>query len=237
MWKLDYYLNRYLQGTTLVLAIIAFSCESSDEPETFDRVADYLPLRKGSFQVYDVSEIRYELGVPETLSYELKTVVTDSFKNASGTYSYVIHRSLRDYGGNSWTYMDTWSSLTSELEAVTNEGNLSFLKFRLPIKDGIEWNGNLYNAQGEDIYTLEQTKASQTFGETIYNDCITVNQNDNEDFVVFLDQRKEVYGRHVGLVYKESTQLHYCAQEECLGDQIVEEGVIYKQTIKDHGIE
>jgi len=223
----------------LISLLLAISCDTPVDPPAMETAGDYLPLRKGLFHIYDVSQIKYELGIPETLAYELKTVVVDSFANNSGGYAYVVHRSTRNDHEASWTYLDTWSSYTEELQAVTQEENISFVKFKLPSVDGIAWDGNAYNNIGEDVYMLEEADVVKTYGGKSYEDCFTVNQNNNEDFIVYLDRRQEVYARRVGLIYREITQLHYCTQAEsgCLGQQEVEEGLIYHQTIKDHGVE
>jgi hypothetical protein len=217
--------------------LLTIACDSPEEPRMQETAEDFLPLSKGNFHIYDVTEIKYELGVPETLAYELKTLVIDSFPRNGDGFTYVIHRSTRPDSQAKWTYLDTWSSYTEQMEAVTQEENTAFIKFKLPFVEGLSWNGNAYNNFGDDAYNLDETRASKIYGGTSYNDCFTVTQNDNEDFVVFLDQRQEVYARNVGLVYKAITQLHYCTQTEsgCLGMQVVEQGLIYRQTIKDHG--
>ncbi len=232
-------MNRLFRYGLLITPLLVVSCDSSVEPEVPETANDYLPLRKGAFHVYDVTQVKYELGIPETLTFELKTLVVDSFVDNTGIYNYVVHRSTRNDSQSSWIYMDTWSAYTKELEAVTQEENVAFLKFKLPASDGMAWDGNAYNDIGEDIYSLEQPGAVKTFGGTSYEGCFTVNQNNNEDFIVFLDQRQEVYAKHVGMIHREITQLHYCTQEEsgCLGQEVVEEGLIYYQTIKTHGLE
>jgi hypothetical protein len=236
--EIEYSVNRYLKFFLAVM-VISGACDQGDEVETNRTPDDYLPLKKGRYQIYDVTETTYELGVPQTLTYELKTVVVDSFVNAPGYYSYVIHRSFRNAGATLWTYQNTWSASTTGREATIQEQNIPYLKFRVPLVEGLEWNGNIYNAAGEDTYELENLHATETFGAETFDDCITVNQNDNQDYIVFFDQRKEVYARNVGLIHKETTQLHYCTQQSsgCLGQQVIEEGFVYQQTIKAHGVE
>ena len=216
--------------------MLMIACDPSVDPPVGETATDYLPLQKGKFHIYDVTEIKYELGVPETLAYELKTVVIDSFPNNTGGFTYVIHRSTRADSREAWTYLNTWSSYTGQTQAVTQEENTAYIKFKLPFTEGMSWNGHAYNNSGDDTYDLEQPHAVKVYNGISYQNCFTVNQNNNDDFVVFLDQRKEVYARNIGLIYKEITQLHYCTQtEQVPWKQEVEEIDIIKR--KRAGVE
>jgi hypothetical protein len=225
---------RFLVG---LIFIGALSCDSGEDAKPLQTGKDYFSFRKGLYQVYDVTETKYVLNTPETEVYELKTQVVDSFYNVDGKLTYVIYRSKRSEGETEWNYIDSWSGVADSREVIVNEENIPFLKIKNPIDPGTAWNGNTYNTGEVDEYKLEETNMSYTFNGNTFEECITINQSDNEDYVVFLDQRKEIYAKGIGLIYKETTQLSYCTAEGCLGDQEVESGLIYKQTVKEHGVE
>ncbi len=230
-------MKHFLKYLIFCTALAAVSCDSSDEDPSVDNSKLYLPLKPGQFQIYDVSEIVYTLGVPETLRYELKTVITDSFPNSEGRFTYVMQRSKRNEGEQNFKPLDTWSVRPGIHEIVVQEENISFVKIKLPAEKNAEWDGNLFNTLGQDMYLLEEVKAPFSLSGATFDDCLIINQNDNQDYVVFLDQRKEIYAKNTGLVYKESTLLNYCTVGGCLGQQEVESGTIYKQMIKSHGVE
>jgi hypothetical protein len=227
---------RILAGLTLIGTI---SCDSGEDAVPAETGKDYFPFRKGLYYVYDVVETEYVLSTPETMEYELKIQVVDSFFNLNEKLTYVIYRSKKMEGDTDWTYIDTWSGTLDSREVIVNEENIPFVKLKLPVDQGTEWNGNIYNTGEEDEYLLEEINKPHTFNGENFDNCITINQNDNEDYIVFLDQRKEIYAKGVGLIYKETTQLNYCTAEAqgCLGQQVVESGLIYQQTIKEHGVE
>jgi hypothetical protein len=229
--------KHFLKYLIFCAAFAAVSCDSTDESPAPDRSQEFFPLRLGQYQLYDVTEVVYTLGVPETLKYELKTVVTDSFPNVTEGFTYVLQRSKRSDGQSNFSPLDTWSARLGIHEIVVQEENISFVKIKLPAEKNAEWEGNLYNTLGEDTYMIEGLHVPYEVNGLTFDDCVVINQNDNEDFVVSLDQRKEVYARNTGLIYRESTLLNYCTVGNCLGQQQVESGRIYTQTIKSHGLE
>ena len=232
--------RRGLPFIFLMATIFALSCESENNNVSVrDLPVDYFPLRKGVFQVYNVDETRYTLGEASERNYQLKSLVVDSIDAGGGAHTYVIYIYQRESGDADWTYKGTWAAQADDRELIVNEGNTQYLKYRFPLTKGYSWNGNTYNAGASDDYVLEDVKVTQAIGKTSFNDCLVVNQNDNQDFIVFLDQRKEIYARNVGLISREIRQLHYCTDSNsgCLGQQLVDEGVEYSQTLVAYGEE
>ena len=214
--------------------IAAVACQSTDPEKISD--SDYVPLHKGMFQIYDVSSITYtDLNPPETLAYQLMTEVVDSFPNQEGNYTYVIHRSKRtDSTSTTWTPVDTWSARVNGQQAVVNEENTPYVKIAFPATNGRTWNGNALNSSAKNDYKISDVRKSFTTGGNAFNDCITIVQS-NDDNLVNTDIRKEVYARHVGLVYVEKTQLNYCTDIDCFGQKQIQDGLVYTQAIRSYG--
>lgn len=197
----------------------------------------FFPVKVGLYHLYDVDEITYSLSDdPDTTSYELKSVVTDSFPNAGGDFIYVVHRFKKQDDADSWVALETWSIRKGSGEVVVNEGNVAFVKLRWPLQDGDAWDGNAYNSRGEDEYTV-QFEESFTVNGVTFNNFITVEQELNEDPIVYTDVRYEKYAPDVGLIYKEITQLHYCVEQSCNNENVIVDGIVLKQRLKSYGVE
>jgi hypothetical protein len=217
------------------LAILAAAC-TSDEFKPADRGLDYFPLKKGFYQIYKVDSTGHsEVAGTVTIAYELMTVVTDSFPNPEGSFTFVISRYKRTDSSSPWLDYDTWSARINDREVVVNEGNVPFVKLTFPVKADNAWNGNKFNSLGEDEYEIVDFQQPFSTTNTTFDNAATVQQENNDDFIVFLDQRKEVYARDAGLVYKEITQLTYCVEDNCRGQQIIESGIVYKQELIEYG--
>lgn len=216
----------------LTVAGFAWACSTDPKPIVSD--LSYMPLMKGVYQVYDVDSTWYTATGEHSLHYELMTEVVDSFPNASNGYTYVIYRYKRDSPAADWQYMDTWSAWATDLRVVVSEGNTSFVKFVLPVSEGVTWNGNSLNNLGEDEYQLVNTRKPFSLEGKTYEDCIEVNQNDDDDMIVKTDIRREIYARGKGLILREARVLNYCTSG-CVDFGEIESGVVYSQKILEYG--
>jgi hypothetical protein len=225
----------------ILLAVIA-GCASED-PVDPDSGFNYFPLKTGMSWVYLVEEVTINQGQESIATYELQVTVTDSSRNSSGGYVYILNRATRTSENTLWQTLDTWSATRLNNQMTQNEGNIVYVKMIFPPSDGLKWNGNeynnlpnngnLFNGSESEFYMVtdfDQSISLETGLE--YPKTMKVIQNDFTDAIVGRDERSEIYARNIGLIEKEVIQLEYCTTPGCLGQQKVDKGVIYRQTLK-----
>lgn len=220
-------------------------CQSQDIlPKTTG--TEYFPIRVNAYWEYDVVETSIaQVGGQTTSFYELRVSVSDSVL-VSGRISHIMQRSKRVDASSPWTALDTWSVQLTAFQAIQQEGNLPFVKLLFPLSEGKSWNGNaLNNLGGPDVcvdgslhcdnyLVTDLAKPFEASGIS-YENSVTIVENNNDDPIVMKDVRTAVYVKSIGLVQRESTLYSYCTIGDCIGKKIVENGTIYKQTLKAYG--
>jgi hypothetical protein len=218
-----------------ILLLLAIACES-DELKPLDIGQDYFPVRTGFYQIYTVNEILYsEVADPDTLDYQLKVLVVDSFPNSEGAFTYVLHRSKRTVPSGMWQDFETWSVRANDREVIVNQGNTPYVSLTFPLRAGSSWDGNKLNSEGEDEYTVDTFDEPFTAGGITFEKTAQVTLENEEDVIVLFDRRIDVYARDAGLIYKQVTLLNFCTQPHCIGQQIIQSGRKYKQEIIEYG--
>lgn len=216
------------------MALLA-GCQG-EEPDPSASGADYFPIEKGLYHIYAVHEVRYSASAdPQVADYEVMTEVVDSFPSTENDYTFVIHRSRRSGEGQPWEPLDTWTVRTEGDELIVAEGNIPYVKMLFPVDAAARWNGNRFNAMGEDEYHYRNIGESGVFDGMTFENTLTVEQELNEDRIVYFDARKEVYALDAGLVYKEVIQLNYCTEDQCLGQQKIDHGTELRMEITEYG--
>lgn len=220
----------------LVFSALAVACEDR-EPITGTSSDTWFPLQTGFYQIYAVAGKLYAPGQPEPdlFQYELMTEVVDSFPSGQDEYTFVIHRSERGAESSPWEPLDTWSVRTDDHQVVVAEGNMSYVKLTFPVREHSRWNGNAFNTLGDDEYEMQGIGEPMQLNGMTFERTLTVEQERNEDMIVFMDVRNEVYASGAGLVYMEVKQLNYCTHDHCLGQQEIEHGMEMKMEIKAYG--
>lgn len=231
-------------GALGLFFMLVLSCSEKEQVEP-DQGMDYFPLQTGNYWIYDTEEITTLPSTAETnISYELKITVTDSVMNEKGEVTYIMVREKRATPSDRWESFETWSATVINNRVIQNESNVSFVKLIFPPSLNLSWDGNQYNNlpfnggiesfyDGTDtpyfISAIDQPITLSTGFST--ENSLTVVQNDYNDVITGIDERKEVYARGVGLVYKEINQFIKCNGTICTGDR----SFVYIQRLKAHG--
>lgn len=232
-------------GVFLVFLLLVISC-SENEPVQPDSGLDYFPLQIGNYSIYQVDETRISQNVETKFSYELKVTIINSAAGSNGAVTYILNREKRNNDSEDWESLDTWSVKIVNNRVIQNEGNVLFVKLIFPPSENLSWDGNKYNNladnneifyDGDDTPYIISAVNNPVSLETGFDSqrALTVIQNDRNDIFTGVDERKEIYAKDVGLIYKELKQLKYCTASTCYGQQKIDQGVIFIQSLKEYG--
>ncbi len=227
------------------MALITGSCRKEEFPLDVSEIGlNYYPLQSGLFRIYEVNETRFLLNTgclvenSESFTYYMKEAVMDSFDNLENGISYRIGRYSKEKIGDNWKLDSIWTARRDTKTAVMVENNVPFIKLSFPVEEDRAWDANSLNTREEDTYILINVKKAFIDPKTnvSYPKTVTVLQEDFDDFIVFKDQRSEVYAEDIGLVYKEFKVVEY-ESDDCLGDGIRNAGKEVLTHLIEYGYE
>lgn len=224
-----------------------WSCESETIPPQTSRLGlDYFPLEVGNYAIYSVEAIEYSLvAAPDTQQYQLREVVADSFPGQGGEIVYRLERFSRNTELEPWQLDSVWTARKSNQRIVVIENNIPLIKMVFPLVLGLRWDAHALNSREETLYELRNTSQSlleeiesPLDSSSLLENMLTVIQAESQDTIINRIQASETYVENMGLIYKKSLRLQYCASTpECVGLGILESGRIYRQTLIAYGHE
>jgi hypothetical protein len=200
----------------------------------------YFPLHVNRYWDYAVTQTTILQTTPcvdgglTTQTFQLRAVVTDSVKNDAGGFNFILHRYTRTDDTQPWTDLDTWTARVTANAVIQNESNTSYVKMIFPLRDSLKWNGNLYNNLGTQSYSASAVGKSYQVNSASYPNTVIVYQSNYDDFFITRDIRHEVYGYNIGLLYKKVDQRTFFL-DPCYGQQKVQKGLIYEQSLIGYG--
>ncbi|MBL6448833.1 hypothetical protein JMN32_21150 [Fulvivirga sp. 29W222] len=233
-------MNRTFSLLLVVLLMIFWACDTDTiEPDEERLGTTFFPLSVGSYSIYEVENIDYKItGEVITSHFQRKVAVVDSFENQAGTISYIVHYSQRDTEADPWEFSTAWTARKDGNQVVLIEDNIPYIKISFPIETGKTWNGNALNSLDSIEYKMDSLYSEYiTPAQDTIENTLTVIQENDEDFVVDLNRKYEIYGLNIGLVYKEDVFLQFCTDTDCLGQQQIEVGHEYRQYLTVYGSE
>lgn len=236
---LRHFASFLLGGSVLLLGCVSDDLTSPTLPASG---LNYFPLSVNRYAIYDVEDIRYTLrDGADTNRYQLRELVADSLLGEGGEIIYSLKRYTRNSSEGPWQLDSIWTARKNQERVVVVENNVPFLKLVFPFREKLQWDGNLLNSRWPQPYTLTTTDTTlrQEIGpdlDALLDNSWTVVQRQLETLVndsVLV----ETYGEQAGLLYKKSLILQYCADEDCIGQQQIESGRSYRQTLVAYGKE
>lgn len=217
----------------LLFAALIAGCSKESEEIKSEPVSDYMPLEVGKYLVYLLdSTIMRPLGGTwedgfEVKQFQVRDLIEEKMTDGANRESYRVVRSRRNADGTGeWTPISTYMITPVNGAIETVEHNLRFRKLQLPIRDDFSWKGNnyidTYSAESQLKYMDNWDYLYEFVGEPfqtpmkLVEHTITVNQRDEiigspgsplEYFQI--NFAKEVYGKNIGLIYKEFVHKEY----------------------------
>ncbi|MBC7388682.1 MAG: hypothetical protein H7329_05700 [Opitutaceae bacterium] len=194
---------------------------------------NYFSLKKGDYFLYDVKEKQYSTFSNTDSGYTLKVSYPETFNDAAGETSYKTYRSRKNEGSPDYQIRSVWTTKVKNFNyVIVNENNTPFLKLFYPLEENKIWNGNIYNSQGIENYTL--INVGKPWGN--FPVTVTVIQK-NDTNLLRRDFRIEVYAKDLGLIYKETKAVKYSGNAQDFGKGIIVDGIVFKQSLLEHGNE
>ena len=219
--KVDNDMDRFLLVILLVIMSLS-SCQKTEEIP-FDQGLEYQPLEIGLRWLYQVNEtIYFGENDLESSDFFYRDHIVESFENELGLRSYIIQRS-KSSDRNNWQNHITYSIRVDNGFLVRNVENEKILPFQFPPQPNRSWDGNLFNTNPEDLFSIEFVNR-HSVGQLIFNNVVKVNQENEDDLITVRDNRYEIFAKNVGLIESFYEVLAYCSRNECLGEQRIESG-------------
>lgn len=200
----------------------------------------FLPIETGFYRDYATQTTTYfTASTIESSAFLTREETGPAAPNQAGGTSRELRRYTRSNEMEEWTLDSLWSVRFEKSpmpRVVQVENGLPLIKLVVPVEPGVSWDGNGLNGNGAEPYTyVEKLDRYEVNGE-VFEDCIKVLQLEDDDQITVREIRFEVYARNRGLVHRYVAKLRYCSRPECLGQEIIEQGIIIEMTQVGYGL-
>lgn len=200
----------------------------------------FFPIETGFFRDYFTRTTTYFTASSiETREFLTREETGHAEPNQVGGMSRELRRYVREHEREEWILDSLWSVRYENSpmpRMVQVENGFPFIKLVVPMDLGISWDGNGLNGKNAEPYTyVEKLDRYEVNGE-VFDDCIMVLHLEDDDQITVREIRFEVYARNRGMVHRYVAKLRYCSRPECLGQEIIEQGIIIEMTQVGYGI-
>jgi hypothetical protein len=207
-----------LSSFLIVIAIVLFSvssCKVDKYDDTLGFEYEYQPLEVGRYTIYDVDSIDYDYLAPnqiaDTIRYQLMEWLTDTFYDNQSRLNYRLELFIRPDAASPWVFWKVWYCLKTDRTFERQEDDLRFMKLVFPIRNDINWNGNIFLPVSDTSYLklyfgwnyiYKNLGLPNTVNGLTFNETVEVSHVNDENLI---DKRmsKEIYAKGVGLIFRQ----------------------------------
>lgn len=195
----------------------------------------YWPMDSGQVRTYFITDIDYPLvGEVDTQRYYLQERVGEILRQTDTDTVWALRRYTRTDTTQEWHLDSLWQARKTLTQGIVVENNVPVVKITFPVAEGADWDAHALSARGTKTYFIERLGDTTVIGNATYDPTLRVIQSNNQDVLIMQDFAQEIFADRIGLILRESRQFRYCNEDSCLGQQIIELGRHFRQTLIEH---
>lgn len=195
----------------IACCLLLIACHDKTETLNIDYKYGYFPLDTGKYITYAVDSISSynSNNKKDTAHYQLKELVADTFYDADNELSYRLELYRRADNNSPWTIDRVWYEKKAGYNVQKIEDDIRFIKLVFPPQQNETWDGNLYIPKTDPYrdfenwtYNYESVDVPYSINGFSFDSSLTAVGVNDSSFVA-KRLRKEVYAKHIGMVYQE----------------------------------
>ncbi|WP_375582276.1 hypothetical protein [Cyclobacterium xiamenense] len=171
----------------------------------------------------------------EADTYFYRDQITDQSLNVENDVVFWVRRQ-RSTNRNTWSEERTYTLTFSGGRVIRQDNNLVEIILVYPADRETSWDGNTYNSLPAKFFFVERI-GDLLIENNYFPETMTVRQSEEDDLITLRDNRYEVYAEDVGMVESYHEVFRYCSRNDCLGQQIIQEGRFTHLRLIRHGKE
>lgn len=187
----------------LVLAVLVACNRNDDDATVAPSIGyNYFPLNIGSTWIYKVDSIAYDDNGPtqaiDTFIYQYKEHIAETIEDDMGKPLYIINRYFRMHDSDTWEQVRNFAAQIVDNKAKRVEENNRFVRLVFPLKARNMWDGNLFNAQGSQIFKIVEFETPYVFQNNTVK-SVKVEESNVTNFIEEI-KRYQTYAENIGRV-------------------------------------
>lgn len=190
------------QKVILLTGLLALSSCKKDEVAEVDLGYGYFPTAVGTWVEYQVDSLWRDdpANVLDSVGYRLKQRIEEVYTDDEGRTCQRIHRYVRDEDDN-WIVRDVWTMTVNDRAAEMTEENERRLKMAFAVRNGTEWDINVFNTVEELTVRYRDVGDPWSANGLNYESTVLIKNTVAPNFVEKRDF-EERYADGVGMVSK-----------------------------------